>query len=860
MSTRTEPSRLLAAALLAVAAAGCHESAVGTEEVCNGVDDDWSGAVDDPFVDGEGLYFRAEHCGACGIDCGAVFPTAAEVACDTASGAARCVITACAAGAHLVGDSFCAADQDALCMPCGSDAECALLDPAALCVELPGGDRRCAPPCDLEDLSCPPGFDCTEIADEGPGACLPTSGSCGCTPEQAGLTLACWVESPGGGLLCAGTQQCDGLAVTECAPIFEEWCNGADDDCDGETDEEFLTGGEYLSDEHCGACFHPCAAVLDNMTSTCALGDDGPTCAEACLDGFVDLDEVLLNGCECEMTAAVWPPTAHGGDGDCDGVIDDLSQFVYVSKSGDDADPGTLDLPVLTIGRAVELAAPDGKTVIVAQGVYDEQVALAAGVSLFGGYRSDFQDRDTCVFEVEIRHDSGPAGHPALVADGIHVATEVGGVTVTGTDAGDPGGGSTAALLVDCGPELYVHDVVVNAGNGVDGTDGVSSSALMAALGVTATSMLDGVPGASGDGGVDTGQTYCSGYTVDAGAGGVKTCPLTGAVVSGGDGGGAVCPDTGCAIGDPCGNGGCTDFMVDDVCDFDAVYAAAVPNPAAEDGSGAAGGAAGPLTYDAPTTRAGSNFCEDNPTLRREGGDGEAGGAGADGDGGNGGTDAAGIFDAATGLWSGVAGTDGADGADGSGGGGGTAGNGYDKLPGASPDYGDHLGGGGGGGGSGGCGALGATGGGGGGGSIGVAILVGDDGEGPRLEAVLLVAGLAGDGGDGGLGTDGGAPGASGLGGDGGFWCARTGGRGGDGGRGGAGGGGGGGGGGSISGFHVVAPEGADADDYLDELTAENEVSPLPAAGSAGSAGFSPGDPGGAGVAGTAAAFRLVVE
>ena len=859
MSTRTDAARLLGASLLVVLAAGCYEDKGGSAEECNDFDDDWSGIADDPFRDSDGVYFQVAHCGGCGIDCSKVFPTASEVACVVADGIARCAIAACPEGMHLVGDSFCAPDQDALCLPCASDAECALLDPTARCAALPSGDRRCAPSCGDGDPGCPDGFSCGELGGDGPLVCTPTSGTCACTPGQAYLEIGCWIESPSGGQLCAGTQMCDGYEVTECLPVFEEWCNGVDDECDGETDEDFLTDGEYLTDEHCGAYFHPCASTLANMTSTCGLGDDGPECSEACTDGFVDVDGALLNGCECEMTAAVWPPTAHGGDGDCDGVIDDLSQFVYVSKSGDDADPGTVDLPVLTIGRGIEIAEPAGKTVIVAQGVYDEQVELAAGVSMYGGYRADFQDRDTAAFEVEVRHTSGPAGTPALVADGIHAATEIGGITVTGTDAAAAGQGSTAALLVDCGPELMFFEVIVNAADGADGTDGQSSTALMAALGVTSSAMLDGAAGTAGGHGIDTDQTNCSGHTVAAGSGGAKTCALTDADVGGGDGGDATCPDTGCTIGEPCGNGGCTDYMVGDVCDFDAVYADAIPNPEAEDGNGSAGGGAGPVTYDAPTTRWGSNFCEDNPTLRREGGDGEAGGEGEDGAGGWGGTDPAGLFDATTGRWRGVSGTPGVDGTDGSGGGGGTAGNGYDRLSGAGSEYLDHLGGAGGGGGSGGCGALGATGGMGGGGSIGVVIiLAGTDTAGPTFGDALVVVGQAGSGGDGGQGIGGGAPGSSGLGGDGDFWCARTGGRGGDGGKGGAGGGGGGGEGGSISGFHVVAPEGVDASGYLDDLAEVNEVSPLPVAGSAGSAGFSPGDPGGAGIAGTASAFRLV--
>jgi hypothetical protein len=49
-----------------------------------------------------------------------------------------------------------------------------------------------------------------------------------------------------------------------------------------------------------------------------------------------------------------------------------------------------------------------------------------------------------------------------------------------------------------------------------------------------------------------------------------------------------------------------------------------------------------------------------------------------------------------------------------------------------------------------------------------------------------------------------------------------------------------------------------DPDDYMEQLTDDNQVDPTGAAGSGGSAGFSPGNPGTAGVGGTAVKFRLV--
>jgi hypothetical protein len=847
---------ILVPALALSLAASCYRGGGGTTEECNGFDDDLDGVTDDPFIDGDGVYFTIEHCGGCGIDCAEVFPTAATVECLADGLAARCAITACPDGTHLVGESYCVADQPVPCLPCEDDGDCAEADPTAACLELPGGDLRCGAACDLQAVAaCPAGFGCRPHGSG--GQCEPLSGSCACTPEQAGAILGCWVESPADDLRCPGLQECDGLALGECASLQAEVCDGLDNDCNGQADEDFLVDGEYLADEHCGACHSPCLPPDASMSAVCVAGPSGPGCEYHCQPGFADIDQVLLNGCECQLFAASWPPGAFGVDGDCDGTIDPTDGYVFVAKTGDDANPGTLEAPVLTIGHGIALAAPAGRTVVVAQGDYDEQVVLAAGVSLFGGYRSDFGARDTYLFTVRLEHQSGPAGHPALVAQGIQAETRVGGFVIAATDGQPPDRGSTAVLVRVCGPGLVLEDLLVEAGAGANGSSGASSAQILAGLGVSSPSQLGGVSGGAGQGGVSAWSLDCSGVIRAGGAGGAKTCPVSQAAVGGGAGGNSTCPASGCTIGQPCGNGGCSDYMIGDTCDWEAVWAAAVPNPPATAGSGTSGGAAGEITYDAPTTIWGSSFCDDNPTLRRAGGSGQAGGKGASGNGGTGAAAVAAVLDTIVGLWSGGDGTAGTTGADGSGGGGGTQGNGYDALYGSSGSS-DRLGGAGGGGGSGGCGAPGATGGGGGGGSIGVLIVLDGSPQGPTVQDVRVIPAKAGKGGAGGVGLPGGSSGPGGLGGSGNFWCARQGGKGGDGGAGGTGGGGGGGGGGSISGFHVVAPSLA-AGPYLDGLAAENAVDPLPAAPGGGAGGYAPGASGTAGAGGTAVAFRLQV-
>jgi hypothetical protein len=276
-----------------------------------------------------------------------------------------------------------------------------------------------------------------------------------------------------------------------------------------------------------------------------------------------------------------------------------------------------------------------------------------------------------------------------------------------------------------------------------------------------------------------------------------------------------------------------------------------VPNPAADPGLGPMPGAAGELTFNAPTNRGVCNFCDDNPTLARDTAHGGDGGAGRDGTGGLG-CGAQPMLDTNSGLIVAAAGTSGAPGQDGSGGGGGGPGAGYDVIGGTEGGCSDRAGGSGGGGGSGGCGAPGADGGTGGGSSAAIVLrLASSVARGPVFIDVRITTASGGTGGDGGIGADGGRGGVGASGGVARFWCSRTGGRGGDGGRGGAGGGGGGGCGGGSFGVYLV-PRGADPTAYVSELGMSLDVEETGVAGRAGRGGFSPARAGTDGLAGTA--------
>jgi hypothetical protein len=97
-----------------------------------------------------------------------------------------------------------------------------------------------------------------------------------------------------------------------CVPM-PEVCNEADDDCDGVIDDGF----ELLTDPtNCGRCGVVCSFA--NTTPQCAAGK----CRfQGCSAGFVDLDRVPQNGCECALSND-GKELCDGQDNDCDGAID----------------------------------------------------------------------------------------------------------------------------------------------------------------------------------------------------------------------------------------------------------------------------------------------------------------------------------------------------------------------------------------------------------------------------------------------------------------------------------------------------------------------------------------------------------
>jgi hypothetical protein len=212
---------------------------------------------------------------------------------------------------------------------------------------------------DADDAGTEDAGDAEVLLDVSPG-CVPTPERCnsldddcdGRVDEDFDLGGVCNVGV--GACFRSGVRVCDGLDGWTCSvepgAASQERCNERDDDCDGETDEDFALGGPCARGE--GACLRAGVVVCDaeGELSTCDAAPGEPA-AERCngfdddCDGEIDEDWALGDACStglgrcaaegviaCDAEGAgscnaqgVAPRAERcdGADDDCDGETDE---------------------------------------------------------------------------------------------------------------------------------------------------------------------------------------------------------------------------------------------------------------------------------------------------------------------------------------------------------------------------------------------------------------------------------------------------------------------------------------------------------------------------------------------------------
>jgi hypothetical protein len=264
---------------------------------------------------------------------------------------------------------LCYPPETDLCKECSKHEECGSAQDHCIPVGNEGASF-CGLDCSADGL-CPADYVCKDMeVDSLPvRQCVPESGSCICFGELNGKVEACFVENDVG--KCFGQKSCDGPdGWSECSAKTPaaEVCDGEDNDCSGDKDDGLIPEPCENANEF-GACKaiyeckggegwvcpagYPGPELCDGKDNNCndETDEDFPEVGEAC-DSPADDDQCAEGLWQCNLEAGTLDcvgdeaqiETCNGLDDNCDGQIDELWPEKGLPCDGPDADECTLGI------------------------------------------------------------------------------------------------------------------------------------------------------------------------------------------------------------------------------------------------------------------------------------------------------------------------------------------------------------------------------------------------------------------------------------------------------------------------------------------------------------------------------------
>jgi hypothetical protein len=231
----------------------------------------------------------------------------------------------------LFGDplAVCVPPVNKNCDSCKTDAECFFEGYSCVLIDEKEGNV-CLKQCG-EGGQCPDGYECGNL--DGKSLCSPHSGSCSCSEITGGQKRYCFNENSSG--KCEGFETCDPeKGWSECSAKIpsDELCNGIDDNCDNQIDEN-MTDKECFVENGFGKCtgVESCKGVLGWLCDAetpkkevCDSDDndcDGWTDEEdavGCKIFFKDEDKDSFGVCDAKACFCEKPEFYSDTCGDCD--------------------------------------------------------------------------------------------------------------------------------------------------------------------------------------------------------------------------------------------------------------------------------------------------------------------------------------------------------------------------------------------------------------------------------------------------------------------------------------------------------------------------------------------------------------